>query len=405
MYTGMLSLAYMSIAVLLAARFSWVESLIHGLDKGYALHKKLGISATVTLFFHWLMVKSAHWLIEAQLITLPEHGPRPDHTGVNWHSIAEQVGDVAFKIFIIFSVISLVQAISYKRFKFTHKLGGVLMLAGVFHTVFLIDWEIFSAPMNIAIILLSVTGVICALLSLSGRIGKNRKVKGQVREVTRFDPEPKASSVIRFSVQLEAKLEDYKEGQFAYLDFHDNEAPHPFSILNYDDESLLITFGIKGLGDYTEYLVTNLKAGQTVTVEGGYGRFQIPSIQNQVWIGAGIGIVPFISRLYWLKHKANKEQVSFEKIDLYYCVNSKKEAYFEQEIIQLLEKLTFIELHLFDAEKGELLIAEQIAEKMDSKHYEVSFCGPVPFRASLQNGFKLAGFSDISFHSEVFKMR
>lgn len=404
MYSGLLGLGYMGLAVLIAARFRWVENKVKGLDKGYKLHKNLGIGAIVSLFFHWLIIKSGQWLVGSGILERPSRGPRPEIEGINWHAIAEQVGDISFKVFLIFSIISLVQAISYKKFKFTHKIGGLLMIAGVFHTVFLLDWNIGTIPMNITIAVISVVGIWCSWLSLSGSIGKNNKVDGKVGNVEAYSVQADQNIVVRFSINLDSDF-SYKEGQFAYLNFHDGEAPHPFSVLDYDAENRMIEFGVKDLGDYTHKLVNNLKAGQVVTVEGGYGFFQIPEFEEQVWVGAGIGIVPFISRLYWLKRNAEKQQVKLKKVHLFYCVNSEKEAFFRNEILSLLQRLDFIELHLVNAESGELLDSDQIIEKMKSKDFDICFCGPEQFGNKLKTGLNAVGVPENRFHAEIFNMR
>ena len=404
MYTGLLGLGYMSLAVLLSARIRWVEHKVKGLDKGYKLHKHLGIGATVALIAHWLVIKSAKWLIGAGLIARPNRGPRPAIEGINWHGVAVQVGEITFYVFLIFSFVALFQAISYKKFKFSHKIGGLLVIAGVFHSLLLLDWKIGAAPMNIAIFVISLVGIWCSWLSLSGTIGRQNKVNGCVESVQRFAAQQNQNLAVRFSIRLDSAI-SYKEGQFAYLNFSDGEPPHPFSILNYDADNQAIEFGVKALGDYTHKLVNNLKVGQTVTVEGGYGYFQISDFEKQVWVGAGIGIVPFVSRLYWLKRKAEKQQLKFEKIHLFYCVNSDKEAFFNKEIVSLLQHLSFIELHLLNAEKGELLHSEQIIEKMQGEDFDVSFCGPEPFGEILKENLVEAGLPTHQFHKEIFRMR
>jgi predicted ferric reductase len=272
------------------------------------------------------------------------------------------------------------------------------VLAGVFHSVLLLDWNTSSISINLTIIALSVVGLWCSCLSLFGKIGKTNKVQGNVAYLEKYD------NVVRFSVKLDNKLE-YKEGQFAYLDFKDGESPHPFSVLNYDEENNTVSFGVKDLGDYTHNLVNNLKEGASVTVEGCYGQFQISTSSHQVWVGAGIGIVPFISRLYWLHQRSKTAANSYTNIVLYYCVNRSREAFFEKEIIGLLSKLDFIELHVLDAQRGELLNGEQIATKMAGKSYDVSFCGPESFGNSLQSYLTLTGLPDANFHKEIFKMR
>ncbi len=396
MLTGVLGLGYMCLAALLAARFRWVEAKVKGLDKGYALHKKLGIGALISLVAHWLLAHSAMWLIEAELIAMPNR-QRPVIEGINWHALAEQVGDISFKLFLIFSIISLVQAISYRKFSFTHKIAGLLIFAGVFHSLLLLDWNIQSAAMNIAIALMSIVGIWCSWLSLTGMIGKNNKASGRVLSVQPLTVQAEQNMAVRFSIQLDSKI-SYQEGQFAYLNFDDGEPAHPFSILNYDVKTKQIEFAVKDLGDYTHQLVNSLQVEQKVTVEGGYGFFQISGSREQVWVGAGIGIVPFISRLYWLKSRVEKQL----KIHLFYCVNSEKEAFFTDEIVALLSHLDFIEFHLLDAQRGELLDSEQIIEKVGSTHFDVSFCGPASFAEQLQTTLKLP---ENRFHRELFKMR
>ena len=100
-----------------------------------------------------------------------------------------------------------------------------------------------------------------------------------------------------------------------------------FSILNYNEKTRLVEFGIKDLGDYTHQLINQIAVGKKATVEGGYGYFQVPSDMNQVWVGAGIGIVPLLSRLYWLQKATDKATKNIEKIHLFYCVNNEKEAF------------------------------------------------------------------------------
>lgn len=401
MFSGFLTLSYMVLAVVLAARFSWIEEKVKGLDKSYQLHKHLGIAAAIVVTLHWIFSGSAGWLIEAGVLERPNRAPRPEIDGVNWHLIAEVVGEKAFYILVIITIISLVHAISYKTFKFTHKIMGVVMLAGIFHALLFLKWNVAFIPMNLTVIGLSIYGVWCSWLSLSGKIGKQKKVIGEITEVETFSTDTNNNKVVRFSIQLVSSI-SYQNGQFAYLDFHDKEYPHPFSILNYDSQNKLIEFGVKDLGDYTHKMVSGLKVGQKVTVEGGYGRFQTSDFAEQVWVGAGIGIVPFISRLYDLQQNISP---NLKKVQLFYCVNTEQEAFFENEIQRIVQHLSCIELHLLVAERGALLDAPQIMQYMRDKDFDVSFCGPEVFASALRTGLTDAGISPQRFHSELFKMR
>ncbi|MEI8631222.1 ferric reductase-like transmembrane domain-containing protein [Vibrio sp. PP-XX7] len=167
-------MGYMAAAALLATRFTRIEVLVKGLDKGYAIHKKVGIGATIALIGHWLVVKSAHWLIEAGWLG-PHHHSRTAIEGINWHALAKQVGEISFLRVSYFSAISLIQLFSYRNFKWTHKIAGLLMIAGIFHGVLLLDWNVQSFPMNLAIIVLSIGGLVGSVWSLTGQIGKSKK--------------------------------------------------------------------------------------------------------------------------------------------------------------------------------------------------------------------------------------
>ncbi|MDN2481201.1 ferredoxin reductase family protein [Vibrio agarivorans] len=409
MYTGFLSLGYMSIGVLLAARFKPVESWVQGLDKGYQLHKSLGIAALASLTFHWLAVHVPKWLVGAGLLARPQRGGQHRQVidGIPWRGIAEQIGELTFYVFIIFAVFSLVQTIGYRQFKLTHKIGGVLMVAGVFHSVILLDWSVGTIPMNLVTGVLSVIAVYCSYLSLAGKIGQTRKSRGQVTSKVVYSNKQGIDEVVRFSIRLQQSL-NYKEGQFAYLDFKDGEPPHPFSILSYDSKSNTMGFGIKALGDYTTKLINNVHRGQEVIVEGGYGHFQIESTYEQFWVGAGIGIVPFVSRLYCLqqirKLSHNKNEPP-KRVHLFYCVNNKKDAYFEAEILSILQRLDFVELQILYADEGDLLSAETLLKYQDARSMHVSFCGPETFREQLKYDLMQAGMPESHMHFESFKMR
>ncbi|MFS1912160.1 hypothetical protein [Vibrio sp. 10N.286.48.B7] len=71
----------------------------------------------------------------------------------------------------------------------------------------------------------------------------------------------------------------------------------------------------------------------------------------------------------------------------------------------LLRHLSFVELHVVDAESGEFLDSTQVLESFKSESFEVSFCGPETFGDSLKSGLVEAGLPANRFHQEAFKMR
>ena len=397
MLTGLLGLAYMAGATVLALRMRWLECKLGGLDKVYTLHRRMGIAALVSLSLHWLFVEGGRWLVQAGILARSHRGIRAGQIAgeINWRAVAESIGEWAFYGFVIFAVISLYQPISYNRFRFVHKLAGLLFIAGAVHSVLLLDSGAAMSLFNGMVLLLVGVGCLGALISLTGRIGVNRKVAGKVESVRRYDEQ-----VVYFSVRLQKRL-DYQPGQFVYLDFKDGEPPHPFTVVSYSPEDNLVEFGVKKLGDYTSYLVQNLESGMELEVEGPYGCFAIPDKAHQVWVGAGIGITPFVS---WLQAIAQGRSM-LEKVTLYYCVPSKAQAYFLGILERLSAPLDLVDLKVMAFDQGEVLTAEQIAEHMTSKDYAVSFCGPQAFARELKQGLQQQGLPSDCFFNESFSMR
>lgn len=70
-YSGVLSLALMSIAMVLALRLPVIEQWVHGMDKAYRVHKWLGITGVSLGVVHWLTYKVPKWLVSAGVLEKP----------------------------------------------------------------------------------------------------------------------------------------------------------------------------------------------------------------------------------------------------------------------------------------------------------------------------------------------
>ena len=95
MLTGALGFAYMAVAMLLAMRIPRVEEYVNGLDKGYAIHKQMGIGALVTMVMHWVLIESPKWLVSLGLIEGQQKRQRLGQLveGINWTHWAKVVGE------------------------------------------------------------------------------------------------------------------------------------------------------------------------------------------------------------------------------------------------------------------------------------------------------------------------
>ena len=73
---------------------------------------------------------------------------------------------------------------------------------------------------------------------------------------------------------------------------------------------------IRELGDYTKKLSKKAKVGMLADIYAPHGDFKrMSNAEREIWIGAGVGISPFIS---WLEDKTVGH---FERATLVYCFN------------------------------------------------------------------------------------
>jgi len=242
-------------------------------------------------------------------------------------------------------------------------------------------------------------GLISSIISLTGMIGRQRQAKGTVIAIK------SESDITEVTCHLEGQWQAHQPGQFAFLTFSRLEGAHPFTIASADRGDRTITFFIKGLGDFTKNLGQRLQAGQSVTIEGPYGRFQLdrhsPS-RRQIWVAGGIGITPFLA---WLESLQSRP-ADVRAADLHYCTRNRETDPFVARLQSLCAALSAVQLHIHSAQHGEVLNAEalSLAEGRKEKA-EVWFCGPTGLADALKKGLKASWNGSLRFHQEAFEMR
>lgn len=131
-YTGMLCLSYISLATVLSARWRWVENIVGGLDKGYRLHKQLGIGALVAMLLHWLLIIGGNVMIECGLMSPP---PIMQGEPPMFSKLAVAFGEYSLYAVVAIVLVALIQRVSYKNFQWIHKWSGVVVIIGVSHAL------------------------------------------------------------------------------------------------------------------------------------------------------------------------------------------------------------------------------------------------------------------------------
>lgn len=405
-YSGVLSISVMSIAMILATRSKWLEQRLNGLDKSYRLHKWLGITALVTSVVHWISANGPKWAVTWGLLERPNR-QRHENGTVDLGSVqiffnnqretAEMLGEWAFYAAVVLIAVALIRRIPYRFFAATHTLLAGAYLVLVFHASVLMNFNAWTEPVGVLTALLMIGGVAAAILALTRQIGRNRRAAGQIASLRRI-PSMKITEV---EIIVDAAWSGHDAGQFAFVTFDRSEGAHPFTIASaWNHATRSITFISKGLGDYTERLPDTLAVGDEVSVEGPYGRFTFDDgKKRQIWIGAGIGITPFIARL---KHLA--ETPDDRRIDLIHCVaNIAPEA---RDLLKLDVSAAGVQLHLMLDSKDRRLTGSRLREMLpDWSTASIWFCGPAAFGQALREDLIANGLNPDDFHQELFNMR
>ena len=393
--TGLLSIALMSLSMLLATRPAWLERPLGGLDRVYRLHKWSGILAIGLGAAHWLAKLSSD-LIQP-LIGSSGRLPKMKYDGFLevLRELGKDLGEPALYIVLAMLVITLWRRFPYHLWRHLHRIMPVLYLMLALHAVMLSPPAYWTRPVGALLAFCLAVGVVASAMSLGGMIGRRRQVDGTVLSVCRH------GDVTELRCQLAAHWPGHRPGQFAFITFDRLEGAHPFTIASADRDDRTVTFFIKALGDFTKNLAQHLAAGQTVKIEGPYGRFLLarkPPAARQIWVAAGIGITPFLAWLEALQSAPTRQA------ELHYCTRDQQSDPLVGRLHALCAALPGIALSIHSASAGDLLTAASL-KLNDGDRADVWFCGPNGLADALRNGLKTLRTSRSRFHQEAFEMR
>lgn len=403
-YSGVLGMAVMSVAMLLAMRPTPAERPLGGLDKMYRLHKWLGIAALVLSLSHWLLAQAPKWLSALGLLSggRPRRAPLPlpegslQQTFMSLRHTAEGVGEWAFYVAAVLMVLALLKRLPYRRFVQLHRLLPLAYLALVFHSVLLLKFDNWATPGGWLLVLLMAGGSVAAILSLCRRHGGQPRTDGRI---VALDYQP-ALKVLAVDVQLDSAWPGHKAGQFAFVTFHPGEGAHPFTLASAWQGDGRVRLLIKALGDYTAALPARLKTGDRIQLEGPYGCFTFDSARpHQIWISGGIGVTPFVARM-----QALAAAPAGQTIDFFHATSD-----YDAGVMQRLSQdaaAAGVDLHLLWQPCDGRLDAERLTRSVPEwRDADIWFCGPATFGRQLRERLLALGLPAARFHQELFDMR
>ena len=397
--TGLLSIALMSLSMLLSARPVWLEKPLGGMDRIYRLHKWSGILAVSFGAAHWLLEQSGG--LVRSVIGNEGRLPRIHFDGVfeELREFGSDMGEPALYLALAMLAITLWRRFPYHIWRHLHRAMPVIYLMLALHAAVLSPPAYWRQPIGALMAMLLIGGVVSSIISLAGLIGRRRQVDGSIASMS------SVGGVTEITCHLDEKWDHHRAGQFAFITFDRFEGAHPFTIASADRGDRTITFCIKALGKFTCQLAQQIQVGQTVRIEGPYGRFQL-KLHNpksrQIWIAGGIGVTPFLA---WLE-SLQAYPANAPKAELHYCTRNRDDDPFVERLQSLCVALPAIRLQVHSAQHGELLTADALRLAEGSvKKAEVWFCGPSGLASALKKGIRESWGGNFRFHQEAFEMR
>lgn len=403
-----------------ATRLRFLEQFFGGLNRVYIAHHMLGGLALVMLSIHPLTLamryidheavfKGVFTSFKQAALMLVPNGLFPLDALLNpahlYHEPVLQQWAIFFGIIAFWGMVALLLVtffitIPYRLWLLTHKFLGVAFIISALHILFISSDTAKSTTMKAYMLTIVAVGVAAFLYkTVFGNI-VIRRYSYTVRDVKTV-----AGNVVQVMMDPIKQTMSYKPGQFVFVRFrHGGEGVsqewHPFSISSGPGDNGL-QLSIKGLGDYTNKLGV-LKPGAIADIEGAYGRFSYTNYKNrdQVWIGGGIGITPFLSMIKDLPEDGCH-------VDLYYAVKTESELIdwplLYGTAMQKPKTLRIIP-YVGDKQPGHLDVSfiEKTSGSLKGKDFYI--CGPPPMMKGLRTQLRSKGVPGTSIHSEEFAM-
>src|SRR5690625_1235358 len=380
---GVISLSCMAVACILSSRWNFIEGMFGGLDSMYETHKWLGVWALGFAAYHFVLTaKLGIWDLDPILV-LSKY----------WTYMVRQLSMVAL-VFIV--LLALNRHIPYQIWRWWHKLSGPLFIIVVLH------WLSFESPIRLN----SSAGIWLGVLCATGIIAAFYKLflynffapggSYRVIEVKR------GGQAVHLELEPVGRGFPFQAGQFGFLSFMEKglREPHPFTIASANASDGRLHFVIRALGDYTERLYNEVKVGMLADIRAPHGRFKrIAKAEKEIWIGAGVGITPFVS---WLK---DRNASNFERAQLIYCFDPNKAFPTPERIKELADKA---KVSLIFNPSGSNNLADAIIEATKETRpsdIHISFCGPKGLLAHVKKIMRAAGIPDKNIHYELFDFR
>jgi len=403
------------LSILAVVRAQALEFLFGGLGAAVRLHRKLGLAALLLMGVHGILLAA----------DAAARGASVAAVLVPFWSMDERAIDIlAFYILIVLGILAYDQRLRHERWLALHRVIGVLFVLGTLHAAMEPGTIHVYEPLRTWIVILLLVGATAWTyrVLLFARFGP--RYRYQVEAVV-----PKGAQTIDLVLRPVDRRMMYEPGTFVFIGVPSFEGMerelHPFSISSSPlDRNLRVS--VRQVGDFTQRLsllslgddnptywkarrpgrlhpVSTLRR-EDVDVYGPFGGFtphRFQQYRRMVWVGAGIGITPFLSMLAF-----ERGTLDVRRIWLYYMVHSREEAVYDEEIRKSPSRAGFsIDYTLWTTADQGHLTAARIAADIGRGDYVVMLCGSMPFIAAFRRQFRDLGLRPDRIIAEELQFR
>jgi len=391
---GLAGMTLFSLALILSARFAFLEIWFGGLDRMYRMHHRMGVIAFLLLLIHPLT------LVASYLPTSFTYATSLLIPGSDWainYGLLALVGMIMLIILAVFA--DSFTFLPYQFLKRSHSFFGIFFFFAFLHTMLIPSDVSRNYFLKSYFILLSSAAIASYVYRTLGGKFWIKRYAYRVQEIRR-----PINTITEIRMLPYGKAFKYKPGQFIFIHFEGENISrevHPFSLSStpYEHE---ISITVKALGSYTAQLA-NLQQGTVAKIEGPYGRFSFLNAptRKQVWIAGGIGITPFLSMARTLTHLTGS---AFE-IDLYCCAKTWEEMFYLPELEHIVKLYPSLRVFSFYSNTSDYLTVDALVKQSGSFADKAFFlCGPPAMMRNLHNQLKKIGVPKHLLHNEAFQL-
>jgi predicted ferric reductase len=407
------ALAMLSILAVVRARA--LEPLFRGLGEAVRLHRRMGLAALLGLVVHGLLLAA----------DAASRGAPVAAVLVPFYTLDQRAFDIlAWYVLIGLGVLAYDRRLRHERWLALHRVIGLLFVVGTLHAAIEPGTIRAFEPLRTWIVILLLVGALAwsYRVFLFPRMGP--RYCYQVDSVT-----PRGAHTIDLELRPVDQRMMYEPGTFAFIRvprFAGKAGElHPFSISS-SPLNRNLRFSIQQIGDFTRQL-SYLSLGEDnpdywkarrpgrwhpvstltradVDVYGPFGSFtphRFQQYRRMVWIGAGIGITPFLSMLAF-EHGTR----DLRRIRLYYLVHAAQDGVYDAEIQAHGSRADFsVDYTLWATSERGHLTATQVVAEQGGGSYAVMLCGSMAFIGELARQFRELGFPRERIIAEELQFR